>query len=73
MHNKFTECKRYLQTFTVHEQVNQINKTIKSLVKRKHIANINDRRYGRTKELKHVKNLLLSKCNNESYRQHQIY
>ena len=51
MRNKFTECKRYLQTFTVHEQVNQINKTIKSLVKRKHIANINDRRYGRIKEL----------------------
>ena len=43
MRNKFTEYKKLLQTFTVHEQVNQINETMKSLVKRKHISTINDR------------------------------
>ena len=73
MRNKFTEYKKLLQTFTVHEQVNQINETMKSLVKRKHISTINDRWYDTIKELKHIKKKLLSKCNNESYRQHQIY
>ena len=61
MHNSFTEYKKLLQTFTIEEQLNQINETINSLVTKKHKANIKDNRYDRIKELKHMKNLILSK------------
>ena len=61
MHNNFTEYKKLLQTFTIEEQLNQINETINSLVTKKHKANIKDNRYDRIKELKHMKNLILSK------------
>ena len=61
MHNSFTEYKKLLQTFTIEEQLNQINETINSLVTKKHKANIKDNRYDRIKELKHMKNIILSK------------
>ena len=61
MHNSFTEYKKLLQTFTIEEQLNQINETINSLVTKKHKANIKDNRQDRIKELKHMKNLILSK------------
>ena len=44
MHNSFTEYKKLLQTFTIEEQLNQINETINSLVTKKHKANIKDNR-----------------------------
>ena len=56
MHNSFTEYKKLLQTFTIEEQLNQINETINSLVTKKHKVNIKDNRYDRIKELKHMKN-----------------
>ena len=61
MHNSFTEYKKLLQTLTIEEQLNQINETINSLVTKKHKANIKDNRYDRIKELKYMKNLILSK------------
>ena len=67
LHNSFTEYKNILQTFTLEEQLNQIESTIKSLQTRKHKGNIKDNRYERISELKHMKRLLSSECNNESY------
>ena len=67
LHSSFTEYKNILQTFTLEEQLNQIESTIKSLQTRKHKGNIKDNRYERISELKHMKRLLSSECNNESY------
>ena len=61
MRNQFTECKTLLQTFPLHEQIDEINVMIKKLVNKKHIANINDRRYDRIKELKHMRENILNK------------
>ena len=44
MRNQFTQYKTLLQTFSLQEQIDEINDMIKSLVNKKHIANINDRR-----------------------------
>ena len=54
MRNQFTDYKTLLQTFPLHEQIDEINVMIKKLVNKKHIANINDRRYDRIKELKNI-------------------
>ena len=67
LYNSLTEYKNILQTFTLEEQLNQIESTMKSLQTRKHKGNIKDNRYERIKELKHMKLLLSSKCTNESY------
>ena len=61
MRNQFTEYKTLLKTFPLHEQIDEINVMIKKLVNKKHIANINDRRYGRIKELKHKRDNILNK------------
>ena len=67
LYNSFTEYKNILQTFTLQEQLNQIESTIKSLQTRKHKGNIKDNRYEWIRELNHMKLSLSSKCNNESY------
>ena len=54
MRNQFTEYKTLLCTFSLQEQIDDINVKIKKLVNKKHIANINDRRYDRIKELKNI-------------------
>ena len=61
MRNQFTEYKTLLQTFPLREQIDEINVMIKKLVNKKHIANINDRRYDRIKELKHMRENILNK------------
>ena len=61
MRNQFTEYKTLLQTFPLHEQIDEINVMVKKLVNKKHIANINDRRYDRIKELKHMTDNILNK------------
>ena len=61
MRNQFTDYKTLLQTFSLQEQIDEINVMIKKLVNKKHIANINDRRYGRIKELKHKRDNILNK------------
>ena len=60
MRNQFTEYKTLLQTFPLHEQIDEINVMVKKLVNKKHIANINDRRYDRIKELKHMRENILN-------------
>lgn len=67
-YNSFTEYKNILKTFTLEEQLKQIEATIKLLQTKKHKGNVKDNRYQRIEELKHMKILLSSKCNNESYR-----
>ena len=64
MRNQFTEYKTLLQTFPLHEQIDEINVMVKKLVNKKHIANINDRRYDRIKELKHMRDNILNKISN---------
>ena len=49
MRNLFTEYKTLLQTFSLEEQIDEINNMIKSLANKKHRANIKDRRYDRIK------------------------
>ena len=44
LYNSFTEYKNILQTFTLQEQLNQIESTIKSLQTRKDKGNIKDNR-----------------------------
>ena len=61
MRNKFTEYKTLLETFSLQEQIDEINDMIKSLANKKHIANIRDRRYDRIKELKHMRDNLMNK------------
>ena len=60
MHNQFTEYKTLLQTFSQEEQIVEINDMIKSLINKKHIANIKDRRYDRIKELKHMRDNIIN-------------
>ena len=61
MNNHFTEYKKLLQTFSLQEQIDEISDMIKFLANKKHIANINDNRYERIKELKHIRNNILNK------------
>ena len=60
MRNQFTEYKTLLQILSLEEQVHEINNIIKSLVNKKHIANIKDRRYDRIKELKHMRDNMIN-------------
>ena len=60
MRNQFSEYKTLLQFFSPKEQLNQSNDMIKSLVNKKHIANIKDRRYDRIKELKHMRDNIIN-------------
>ena len=60
MRNQFTEYKTLLQTFSPEEQIVEINDMIKSLVNKKHIENIKDRRYDRIKELKHMRDNIIN-------------
>ena len=60
MQNQFKEYKTLLRTFSLEEQINKINNMIRSLANKKHIANIKDRRYDRIKELKHMRNNIIS-------------
>ena len=60
MRNQLTEYKTLLQTFSPEEQIVEINDLIKSLVNKKHIVNINDRRYDRIKELKHMRDNIIN-------------
>ena len=60
MRNQFTEYKTLLQTFSPEEQIDEINDMIKSLVDKKHIANIKDRRYDRIKERKHMRDNIIN-------------
>ena len=46
MHNQFTEYKTLLYTFSLQEQIDELN-MIKKLTNKKQIANIRDRRYDR--------------------------
>ena len=61
MNNHFTDNKKLLQTFSLQEQIDEISDMIKFLANKKHIANINDNRYERIKELKHIRNNILNK------------
>ena len=58
--NQFTEYKTLLQTFSLEEQIDEINDMIKSLPNKKHVANIKDRRYDRIKELKHMRDNIIN-------------
>ena len=60
MHYLFTEYKTLLQTFSQEEPIYEINEMIKLLVNQKRIANIKDRRYDRIKELKHIRDNIIS-------------
>ena len=60
MQNQFKEYKTLLRTFSLEEQINEIDNMIRSLANKKHIANIKDRRYDRIKELKHMRDNLIS-------------
>ena len=60
MHNQFTEYKTLLQTFSQEHQIVEINDMIKSLINKKHIANIKDRRYDSIKELKHMRDNIIN-------------
>ena len=60
MRSQFTEYKTFLQPFSLEEQVDEINDMIKSLVNKRHIANIKDRRYDRIKERKHMRDILIN-------------
>ena len=58
--SQFTEYKTLLQPFSLEEQVDEINDMIKSLVNKRHIANIKDRRFDRIKERKHMRDILIN-------------
>ena len=60
MYHLFTEYKTLLQTFSQEEPIYEINGMIKLLVNQKHIANIKDRRYDRIKELKNIRDNIIS-------------
>ena len=49
LYNSFTEYKNILQTFTIEEQLKQIESTINSPATRKYKRNIKDNRYERIK------------------------
>ena len=58
--NQFTEYKTLLQTFSLEEQIDEINDMIKLLPNKKHVVNIKDRRYDRIKELKHMRDNIIN-------------
>ena len=60
MRSQFTEYKTLLQPFSLEEQVDEINDIIKSLVNKRHVANIKDRSYDRIKERKHMGDILIN-------------
>ena len=60
MRNQFTEYKTLLQTFSLEEQIDEINDMIKLLPNKKHVVNIKDRRYDRIKELKHMRDNIIN-------------
>ena len=60
MRNQFTEYKTLLQILPFEEQLDEINNMLESLVNKKHIANIKDRRYDRIKELKDMRNNIIN-------------
>ena len=60
MRSQFTEYKTLLQPFSLEEQVDEINDIIKSLVNKRHVANIKDRSYDRIKERKHMRDILIN-------------
>ena len=60
MQNQFKEYKTLLRTFSLEEQINEINNMIRSLANKKDIANIKDRRSDRIKELKHMRDNIIS-------------
>ena len=60
MRNQFTEYKTLLQALSLEEQIDEINDVIRSLANKKHIANMNDRRQDRIKELKHMRDNILN-------------
>ena len=66
LYNSFIEYKKILNTFTLEEQLKQIDATINLLATRKYKGTIKGNRYERIRELKHMRLLLSSKCNNES-------
>ena len=45
-----------LQILSLKEQVDEMNNMIESLVNKKHVANIRDRRYDEMKEIQHMRN-----------------
>ena len=61
MCNQFAEYKTLLQSFSLQEQIDEINIMIRKLVNKSHTTNINDRRYYRIKELKHMRDNILNK------------
>ena len=61
MRNPDTDYLRLLQTFTIQEQIDEINDMIHKLATDKLEANKQDKRYDRIKELKHMKNKLINK------------
>ena len=61
MNNHLTEYKKLLQTFSLQEQIDEIIARIMLLANKKHIAKINDNKYARIKELKHMRNNILNK------------
>ena len=61
MRNPDTDYLRLLQTFTIQEQIDEINDMIHKLATDKLEANKQDNRYDRIKELKHMKNKLINK------------
>ena len=50
MRNQFTEYKTLLYTFSLQEQIDEINDMIKKLTNKKQIANTRDRIYDRINE-----------------------
>ena len=66
MRNQFTEYKTLLQTFPLEEQIDEINDVIRSLANKKHKANMVDRRYGRIKELKQMRDNIKRIISNKS-------
>ena len=61
MRNQFTEYKTLLYTFSLQEQLDEINDMIKKLTNKKQIATIRDRRYDTRKELKQMRDNILNK------------
>ena len=61
MRNPDTDYLRLLQTFTIQEQIDEINDMIHKLATDKLEANKQDKRHDRIKELKHMKNKLINK------------
>ena len=53
--NRFKESMVLLQTASLEEQIEEINKMITFLSNKKHISNIVDNRYERIKQLKQLR------------------